>query len=334
MSDTAIKQRRLGGSGARVSALGLGTMSMSEVYGAPDDKESQATLDMALERGINFFDTADFYGLGHSEEVLREFLKRHKREQIFLSVKIGPMRIPGGGFGRPNGDPDYIKSQLAYDLCRLGVDTIDLYFPSRIDKRVPLEDQIGALVEMKEQGFIRHLGLSEVSATTVRKAHALHPIAAVQSEYSLWSRDPEPELLPTLRELGIAFVGYAPLGRGLLSGRIQSPESFEPRDIRRFQPRYQAGNFAKNAAIVERMAELARRKGVTAAQLAIAWVMAQGDDIIALVGTKNRARLAENLGAAEVTFTPEELRGIAALFPPGIAAGTRYPAHAMHTLDG
>jgi len=334
MSQTIAHPRRLGPQGAEVSALGLGTMSMGNSYGQADDTESIATLERALELGINFFDSADFYGVGHSEELLREVIRRHRREELFLSVKVGPMLVPGGGLGRPNGHPDYLKSVLAYDLRRLGVDHIDLYFPSRIDRTVPLEDQIGALVEMQDKGFIRHIGLSEVSAATVRRASALHAIAAVQSEYSLWTRDPEDELLPTLRELGIALVAYAPLSRGFLSGTIESTDSFGAGDIRRHSPRFQSENFDRNRTLVARLREIAAGKGVTAAQLALAWVLAQGGDIITLVGTKSRARLEENFGALAVALSEKELAGVEAAIPKNAAAGERYPAAGMKSLNG
>jgi aryl-alcohol dehydrogenase-like predicted oxidoreductase len=333
MSGANMPLRPLGRGGPQVSALGLGTMSFSDVYGAPDDAESLATLELALERGITFLDTADFYGNGHSEQVLGRWLKGHRRDQVFLSVKIGPMRVPGGGFGPPNGHPDYIRNALAYDLTRLGVDQIDLYFPSRLDRKVPLEDQIGALADLKGKGYIRHIGLSEVSAATVRRAHALHPVLAVQTEYSLWTRDAEAELLPTLRELGIACVGYAPLGRGMLTGRLISPDAFEPRDIRRHSPRYQGANFTRNQALVESLRGLAARKGITPAQLAMAWVLSNGQDVLPLMGTKSRARLAENLGALEVSLTSAEVAELSAAFPPGAAAGDRYPPAGMAVLD-
>lgn len=334
MTDPMKRTRSVGADGPKVCGLGLGTMSMGHAYGRADDEESVATIERALELGINFFDSADFYGAGHSEEILRRVVANHRREEFFISVKIGPMLVPGGGFSRPNGDPDYIKSALAYDLARLGVDYIDLYFPSRVDRRVPIEAQMEALVEMKEQGFIRHIGLSEASAQTVRKAHAIHPLAAVQTEYSLWSRDPEEELLPTLRELGISLVAYAPLSRGFLSGRVTSTGGFGPRDIRGHSPRFQRENFDANRRLVEALGKIAIEKGVTTAQLAIAWVMAQGEEVIALVGTKSPARLEEDAGALDIELTAEDLEQIEEAVPKGAVAGERYPAAGMTTLDG
>ncbi len=333
MDERIVKARSLGRGGPTVSGIGLGLMSMGHSYGKADDEESTATIERAVELGINFFDTADFYGVGHSEEILRRVVANHSREAFFISVKIGPMLKPGGGFSRPNGDPDYIKSVLAYDLARIGVDYIDLYFPSRVDTRVPIEAQMEALVEMKEQGFIRHIGLSEASASTVRKAHAVHPITAVQTEYSLWSRDPEDELLPTLRELGIALVGYAPLSRGFLSGKLDSSMSFGERDIRSHSPRFQKENFEANRRLVDALTEIASSKGCTTAQLAIAWVMAQGEDIVALVGTKSRTRLEENVGAASVELTSEDLERIEAAVPRGAVAGDRYPPAGMTIVN-
>lgn len=332
MNTDMKRARAVGAGGPQVCGLGLGTMSMGHAYGRADDDESIATLERAIELGINFFDTADFYGVGHSEEILRRVVANHKREELHISVKIGPMLLPGGGFSRPNGDPDYIKNVLAYDLERLGVDYIDLYFPSRVDRSVPIEKQMEALVEMKEKGFIRQIGLSEASAETVRRAHAVHPIAAVQTEYSLWSRDPEEELLPALRELGVALVAYAPLSRGFLSGSITSNASFGPRDIRRHSPRFQEDNFERNRSLVSALGEIAAEKGVTTAQLAIAWVMAQ--DVIALVGTKSRGRLEEDAGALEVELTAADLARIEEVIPRGAVAGERYPAAGMKTLNG
>jgi len=328
-----LKPRTLGRAGPTVSGIGLGTMSMGHAYGKADDDESIATLERALGLGVTFFDSADFYGVGHAEEMLRRVIARHRREEFFISVKIGPMLVPGGGFSRPNGDPDYMKSVLTYDLVRLGVDYIDLFFPSRVDPEVPIESQIEALAEMKEKGFIRHIGLSEASAETVRRAHAVHPIAAVQTEYSLWSRGPEEELLPTLRELGIALVAYAPLSRGFLSGRVTSNDQFETRDIRNHSPRFQDENFAANRRLVEELGRIAAEKGVTTAQLAIAWVLAQGEDIVALVGTKSRRRLEENAGAAGVELTERDLARIEETVPKGSVVGERYPPAGMKIVD-
>lgn len=333
MNDHIALPRALGAAGPTVSGLGLGTMSMGNAYGDADDGESIATIERALELGITFFDTADFYGVGHAEEMLRQAMARHRREDFFVSVKVGPMLLPGGGFSRPNGDPDYLRSVLAYDLARLGTSYIDLFFPSRVDPAFPIEAQIEALAEMKERGFIRHIGLSEASASTVRRAHAVHPITAVQTEYSLWSRRPEDELLPTLRELGIALVAYAPLSRGFLSGSVTTNTGFAARDIRRHSPRFQDANFEANRGLVEALREIAEAKGTTVAQLAIAWVLAQGDDIIALVGTKSRTRLEENAGSVGVELTPADLERIEAAVPKGAVSGERYPPAGMETVD-
>ena len=311
-----------------VSQIGLGTMSMGGVYGPADDTESLATLNEAFERGINFFDTADFYGLGHSEELLRYFLKGKRREEIFISVKMGPMMLPGGGFGPPNGRPDFFRHQLAYNLRRLGTNYIDLYFPARVDPNVPIEEQIEVLAELKQQGFIHYVGLSETTVQIVRRAHAVHPIAAVQSEYSLWSRDYiEDELLPALRELGIAFVGYAPLSRGFLSGTLSdaSSEALDAGDPRRRFPRYQGDNFKRNAQLVELLRAIAHGKGISPSQLAVAWVLAQGNDIISLVGAKRRDHLRDSLKAVDVRLSAGELEELNRIMPKGAAAGARYP---------
>jgi aryl-alcohol dehydrogenase-like predicted oxidoreductase len=308
--------------------LALGCMSMSGSYGQRDDAESIATIHEAIDNGINFIDTADFYGAGHNEELVGKAIK-DRRDEIFLSVKIGPQLVPGGGFSTVNGHPDYIKNALAYSLRRLNTDYIDLYFPSRIDTRVPIEDQVGALQEMKEKGFIKHIGLSEASAATVRKAHAVHPITAVQIEYSLWSREPETELLPTLRELGIDMVGYSPLSRGFLSGEIKTPEDFAQGDIRKFMPRFQGDNFYKNLELVEKLKVFANQRNCTPTQLALAWVLAQGDDIICLMGTKKRKYLHENIEALKIKLTPEELASLNTIIDAGQVSGDRYNANGM-----
>jgi aryl-alcohol dehydrogenase-like predicted oxidoreductase len=328
-----MPKRHLGVDGPLVSAMGLGTMSMGHVYGRADDAESLATLELAFASGVTFFDTADFYGVGHSQEVLRSFVKEHDREEFFISSKYGPMLLPGGVFGRMNGDPEHMKHTLAYDLKRLGVDYIDLYFPARVDRSVPIETQVEALAEMVDQGFIRHIGLSEASPETVRKAHEVHPISAVQVEYSLWSREPERELLSTLQELGIALVAYAPLSRGFLSGVVTAPGDFESIDIRHRMPRFNEENFQANLEIVKELGNLASAKGVSTAQLAIAWILAQGENIIALVGTKTRAHLEEDLGATMVELTREDLDSIDEIMQRNAVAGDRYGPAQMTSLN-
>jgi aryl-alcohol dehydrogenase-like predicted oxidoreductase len=329
------KKRILGAQGPLVSAIGLGCMSMSGTYGPADDKESIATIERALEAGVNFLDTADFYGVGHNEELIARAI-RGKREQAFLSVKFGAQRAPGKkggqpGFGPVNAHPDFLRNAILYSLQRLKTDYIDLYTPARVDPKVPIEETIGAMADLVKEGVIRYIGLSEAAAETIRRAARVHPIAALQIEYSLWSREIEPVVLPTLRELGIGLVAYAPLSRGLLSGEIKSPEDLK--DNRAHMPRFQGANFYKNLELVAKVKEMAAEKGCTASQLAIAWVLAQGEDVITIPGTKRVRYLKENLGAAEVVLTAEELRAIEAILPAGAAAGDRYPAMLMGQLN-
>jgi aryl-alcohol dehydrogenase-like predicted oxidoreductase len=327
-------KRRLGKNGPEVSAIGLGCMSMSGVYGQADEKESIRTIEKALDWGVDFLDTADFYGVGQNEELIGKAIKG-RRDQAFISVKTGAMRTMGKngniGFGPVNAHPDYLRNAVLYSLQRLKTDYIDLYTPARVDPNVPIEDSIGAIADMVKEGIVRYIGLSEASAATVKKATAVHPIAALQIEYSLWSRDIEAEVLPALREEGIALVAYSPLSRGLMSGEIRTPDDLK--DNRAHMPRFQGENFYKNLELVERIKELAAAKGCTPAQLAIAWVLAQGEDVITIPGTKRVAYLEQNLGSADVKLTKEDLQSIAVIMPAGIAAGLRYPAFLMGQLN-
>jgi aryl-alcohol dehydrogenase-like predicted oxidoreductase len=327
-----MKSRTLGRSGLQVSALGLGCMGMSEFYGQSDERESLATLDRALALGISFLDTADMYGPFTNEELLGRALKG-RRERVVLATKFGNMRSPDGKFLGVNGRPEYVRSACEDSLRRLRVDHIDLYYQHRVDATVPIEETVGAMAELVRAGKVRHLGLSEAAPATIRRAQAVHPIAALQTEYSLWSRDPEDEILPTVRELGIGFVAYSPLGRGFLTGRFTRYEDIPADDYRRYSPRFQGENFAKNLELVERVREIAREKGVTASQLALAWVLAQGEDIVPIPGTTRASHLDENVAALEIALTPEELARIDAAAPKGAAAGTRYPEAGMRAVN-
>jgi len=327
-----MRTRRLGKTGPGVSAMGLGCMGMSEFYGPRDDDESLATLGAALDAGLTFLDTADMYGPYINEELVGRAIKGRRR-QVVLATKFGIVRGPRPTDRSANGRPEYVKASCEGSLKRLGVETIDLYYQHRVDPNTPIEETVGAMAELMQAGKIRHIGLSEASPRSLRRAAAVHKIAALQTEYSIFSRDVEDEVLPTCRELGIGFVPYSPLGRGFLSGKIQRFEDLAPDDFRRYSPRFQGENFAKNLALVRRLEEIAAEKRVTASQLALAWILAQGDDIVPIFGTKRREFLAENLVAAELVLTVTELARIEEVAPKGAAAGERYPEPGRALLD-
>ena len=328
-----MEKRRLGRQGLVVSAQGLGCMGMSEFYGPGDEAESIATIHRALERGVDLLDTADMYGPYTNEELVGRAI-RDRRDQVVLATKFGIVRDPQDPTRRAIcGRPEYVRRACEGSLRRLGVDVIDLYYQHRVDPETPIEETVGAMAELVREGKVRFLGLSEASPETLRRAHAVHPISALQTEYSLWSRDPEDGVLATCRELGIGFVAYSPLGRGFLTGRIRRPEDLDPDDYRRHSPRFQGANFERNLALVARVEELAREKGVTPAQLALAWVLSRGEDVVPIPGTKRRRYLDENLAACDVRLTPEDLARLDAAAPPGAAAGDRYPAAMMAAVN-
>jgi aryl-alcohol dehydrogenase-like predicted oxidoreductase len=327
-----IGKRRLGRDGPEVSAIGLGCMGMSEFYVGGSEAVSIATIHHALDRGVTFLDTADMYGWGRNEELVGRAI-HGRRDEVFLATKFGNVRGPNGEFLGVRGDPGYVRSACEASLKRLGVETIDLYYQHRVDTKVPIEDTVGEMARLKDEGKIRFLGLSEAAPQTIRRAHAVHPITAVQTELSLWSRDAEAEVLPTVRELGIGYVAYSPLGRGFLTGRFRSPDDFPEDDFRRNHPRFQGDNFARNIALVREVEKMANEKGCTTAQLALAWVLAQGGDIVPIPGTKHVKYLDQNIDALKVQLSGEDLKRLDAILPPGAAAGQRYHERGMETVN-
>lgn len=328
-----MRTRVLGRNGPAVSALGLGCMGMSEFYGAADEAESIAVIHRALDLGVTFLDTADMYGVGRNEELVGRAIAG-RRDGVVLATKFGNVRGPNGERLGIDGRPEYVRAACEASLKRLGVEVIDLYYQHRVDPKTPIEDTVGAMADLVRAGKVRFLGLSEASPATIRRAAAVHPIAALQTEYSLWSRDPEDAILPTLRELGIGFVPYSPLGRGFLTGRFRKPEDLPGDDFRRASPRFSGENFALNLDLVGVVEEMAAAKGVKPSQLALAWVLAQGDDIVPIPGTKRIAYLEENVAAATVDLTPDDLAELDRAFPRGAAAGERYAPGGMATIDG
>jgi aryl-alcohol dehydrogenase-like predicted oxidoreductase len=328
-----VQTRPLGSTGPRVSALGLGCMGMSDLYGPADEAEGIATIHAALDAGITLLDTGDFYGMGHNEMLLREALRGRRRERVVLSVKFGALRGPDGAFLGVDGRPAAVKSFLAYSLRRLGTDYIDVYRPARVDPAVPIEDTVGAIAEMIEAGHVRHIGLSEAGAGTLRRANAVHPIADLQIEYSLLSRGIEAEILPACRELGIGVTAYGVLSRGLLSGHWSKERAAAPGDFRAHSPRFRGENLDRNLALVEALRAVAEARGATVAQVAIAWALCRGEDIVPLVGARRRDRLAESLAALELDLGADDLAEIERAVPPGAAAGERYDPRLMATLD-
>jgi len=328
-----MKFRKLGHSGLSVSSIGLGCMGMSEFYGPRQEEESVAVIHRALDLGINFLDTADAYGRGHNEQLVGTAIKG-RRSQVVLATKFGNVRDAEGRFVGVNGRPEYVRQACDASLKRLAVEFIDLYYQHRVDRSIPIEETVGAMSRLIEAGKVRYLGLSEAAPATLRRAHGTHPITALQTEYSLWSRDPEDELLPTCRELGITFVAYSPLGRGFLTGRLKRYEDLAPDDWRRNMPRFLGENFGKNLELVRHIEELAAKKQCLPSQLALAWVLTQDEGIVPIPGTTKQSHLEENLAALDLTFTREELEHINELAPKGVAAGERYPEMGMKVVNG
>jgi aryl-alcohol dehydrogenase-like predicted oxidoreductase len=327
-----MKTRKLGREGLEVSAMGLGCMGMSDFYAGRDEAESVATINLALDRGVTFLDTADMYGIGANEELVGRVV-RERREWVVVATKFGIVRGANGDARGINGRPDYVREACDASLRRTGLDVIDLYYQHRVDPDVPIEETVGAMAELVAAGKVKYLGLSEAAPETIRRAHAVHPITALQTEYSLWSRDPEDAILPTVRELGIGFVPYSPLGRGFLTGQIRTPDDLAADDTRRNHPRFQGEAFQRNLDLVDEIGTMAADKGCTPAQLALAWVLAQGEDIVPIPGTKRRSYLEDNLVALDVELSDGDLARIDEVLPPGAASGTRYPAATMASVN-